>query len=317
MSRYRRMSLLSGFTLLLVIAAGCGTAEGDRRSILDGSWVVERPGRDALRLSFGDGGQGWSRLRVPGSPRDSTTFRWESDRRGGLLRVRIDHRSERVGDFRLLVAPTDSVGHDSLPAVLGRTSSSWPEDLSSASERSGWVPVTMMRSGGSTRPGADRPDGAHRSPRRLIGGARLPSYSETTLDGDTIAIRDYRSQVLLLNVWATWCPACRREMPSLQALHGELSPEGLRVVGVSIDEGPNSEAKVRRFLDEYGITYTILHDPNGDIRDTYQVIGIPTTYLVDRQGRVVKRWLGEVDFDAREVREVIQRTLVGRRESPG
>jgi peroxiredoxin len=98
-------------------------------------------------------------------------------------------------------------------------------------------------------------------------------------------------------------------MPSLQALHADLGPRGLRVAGLSVDAGPGSAATLRDFLEEYTITYTILHDPDGRIQHAYQVFGIPTTYLVDRGGRVVQRWIGELDFGAPEIREEFERAL--------
>lgn len=136
----------------------------------------------------------------------------------------------------------------------------------------------------------------------------LPEYAAVTLDGDSVSLRDYRGEVLLLNVWATWCPPCRREMPSLQAVHEEQGPEGLRVVGVSID-GRGSEDKIRDFLAEYGITYTILHDPEERVLRELGIFGIPTTYLVDRAGRVVQRWMGEADFGAPDIRRTIREAL--------
>lgn len=155
---------------------------------------------------------------------------------------------------------------------------------------------------------------ASRSPRPPAVGEVLPAYAASTLEGDTVRLRDYRGQALLFTVWATWCPACEREMPSLQKLHEEAGASGLAVVGVSIDAGRKSERTVRVFLHEYGITYTILHDPASRIMDTYRVVGIPTTYLADREGRVVERWIGEVDFGAAEVRSIVRRALGAERE---
>lgn len=157
--------------------------------------------------------------------------------------------------------------------------------------------------------GGGRAGEAPRSPRPPAIGEVLPPYAAPALDGDTARLRDYRDRALLLNVWATWCPACEREMPSLQKLHEELGPAGLAVVGVSIDAGKESERTVREFLDEYGITYTILHDPRSRIMDAYRIVGIPTTYLADREGRLVERWIGEVDFGAPEVRRAVRRAL--------
>jgi peroxiredoxin len=99
------------------------------------------------------------------------------------------------------------------------------------------------------------------------------------------SIADYRGQVVLLNVWATWCPPCREEMPSLQALHETLADRGLRVVAVSIDD-PGSEADIREFVQEHALTFEILHDPASAIMNSYRVGGVPQTFLIDRDGRI-------------------------------
>jgi cytochrome c biogenesis protein CcmG/thiol:disulfide interchange protein DsbE len=99
------------------------------------------------------------------------------------------------------------------------------------------------------------------------------------------SITDYRGQVVLLNVWATWCPPCREEMPSLQALHESLVDRGLRVVAVSIDD-PGSEADIGEFVHEHGLTFEILHDDAAAIMNRYRVGGVPQTFLIDRDGRI-------------------------------
>lgn len=158
--------------------------------------------------------------------------------------------------------------------------------------------------------GRGRDDGEGGGPQTPTVGAAFPDYAAPTLERDTVSLRDYRGEVVLLNVWATWCPACRREMPSLQALHEELGPDGLRVVGVSID-GAGEESAIRDFLEEVGATYTILHDPQGQLLEQagFRIIGVPTTYLADRRGRLVERWIGEVDFADAEIRGPIEETL--------
>lgn len=170
----------------------------------------------------------------------------------------------------------------------------------------GFAALAVLTAACESGGGAGEPP---RSARPPAVGKMLPAYAAPTLEGDTVRLRDYRGRALLLNVWATWCPACEREMPSLQTLHEELGPSGLAVVGVSIDAGPGSEGTVRDFLAEHGITYTILHDPRSRIMDAYRIVGIPTTYLADRQGRLVERWIGEVDFGAPDLRRAVRRAL--------
>lgn len=135
-------------------------------------------------------------------------------------------------------------------------------------------------------------------------GRRMPAYAAPTLAGDTLELESLRGKVVLLNVWATWCPPCRDEMPGLQQLHQELAGRGLRVVGVSID-GRGALPEVRSFLQEYGIDFTILHDPELSVLKLLRSSGVPETLLVDRRGRVLQRWIGRIDPAAPQVRQPI------------
>ena len=109
---------------------------------------------------------------------------------------------------------------------------------------------------------------------------------------------DHRGQVVLVNYWATWCGPCRAEMPGLSRLARELGPQGLAVVGVSIDKG--SRDRVREFVDEMKVPYPVAF-PSPLSQVDMGLEGVPTTILVDRQGRVAKSYLGavrEADFRA-------------------
>lgn len=161
--------------------------------------------------------------------------------------------------------------------------------------------------GGDARGETDGDEGGTRPPVGVIGGA-FPDYAAPTLGGDAVALSDLRGEVVLLNVWATWCPPCRREMPSLQALHDELAAEGLRVVGVSID-APGSEEEIRSFLDELGITYTILHDQENRIDDVMGIFGIPHTFLIGRDGTFLDQWLGEIDAVSEQIKGPVREAL--------
>jgi peroxiredoxin len=104
-----------------------------------------------------------------------------------------------------------------------------------------------------------------------------------TLTGDTIALGSFWGDPMILNLWATWCGPCREETPYLQTLHETYSEWGLRVVGVSQD-APGSGSAIRAFMEEFGVTYTMLADPEMVAADRYGVIGLPATFLVDREG---------------------------------
>lgn len=129
--------------------------------------------------------------------------------------------------------------------------------------------------------------------RPLQAGDPVPDFSATTLAGDSVAIAALDG-VVLLNVWATWCPPCREEMPGLQALHEQFGDRGLHVVGVTIDSAMDANA-VQRFLDELGITFLILHDPADRVSRQFRTAGVPETFLIDRDGLLVHRWIGRFD----------------------
>lgn len=129
------------------------------------------------------------------------------------------------------------------------------------------------------------------------------SHTATTAKG----MADYRGKPVLLNIWATWCAPCREEMPRIERLHTELGPQGLAVVAVSIDNPGMAEA-IRDFRKEMGLTFEILYNESGLIRDDYQTSGVPETFLIDRQGVIRRRLIGAswtVDEQRALLRELI------------
>ncbi|HEV2131345.1 MAG TPA: TlpA disulfide reductase family protein [Longimicrobiaceae bacterium] len=148
-------------------------------------------------------------------------------------------------------------------------------------------------------------------PRRFspIGaGDPAPAFAAATLDGDTLSLAALQGEAVLLNIWATWCLPCREEMPGLQRLHEELGAQGLRVVGVSID-GRAAGRDVRDFLTSYGISFTILHDPEERVTRAFRTTGVPETFLIDRNGRIVRRWIGLFDPTSAEARASVDQAL--------
>ena len=101
-------------------------------------------------------------------------------------------------------------------------------------------------------------------------GTKAPDFNAFTLDSVPREKRlaDYRGKVLMINVWATWCLPCRVEMPSIEALNKAYGPKGLKIVAVSIDD-PGTDATIRAFVKQYGLTFEVLHDPQGRISDLY------------------------------------------------
>ena len=125
---------------------------------------------------------------------------------------------------------------------------------------------------------------------RVAVGEQAPGFTASTLDASpqVRTLTDYRGKVVLLNVWATWCPPCREEMPSMQALYQDFAPRGFEIVAVSIDD-PGAEQKVRDFVREYGLTFDVVHDPTGSIQQIYQTTGVPENFLIGADGVIRKK----------------------------
>ncbi len=140
-------------------------------------------------------------------------------------------------------------------------------------------------------------------------GGRAPDYEVYSLAGDTINTSDYRGSVVVLNVWATWCGPCVREMPALERLHRQLGPLGLDVVAVSVDNLPDSNADVLAFGDRFDLTFPLLRDPSGDIQKAYSIAALPTTFIIDRTGRIHQRLLGAREWDSPAMIESLRKLL--------
>jgi peroxiredoxin len=146
-------------------------------------------------------------------------------------------------------------------------------------------------------------------------GRLAPAYSAQTLDGESFDIEKLRGHVVVLNIWATWCRPCVKEMPALQTLWERYRDDGLVVVGVSVDSPAllmgDVESAVRTFVDDLGLTFPIVLDPANRIESSYPYAGLPMTFVIDRQGRIADRILGPREWDQPEM-ELPLRSLLER-----
>jgi peroxiredoxin len=127
-------------------------------------------------------------------------------------------------------------------------------------------------------------------------GSTAPAFALPRLKGGApISLADLRGRVVLLNFWATWCKPCEEEMPAMQRLHEALAPEGFELVSVSVDE---DASEVARFVERLGLTFPVLMDSDQKVAHAYQTFRFPETLLIDRDGRVVERYVGPKDWDA-------------------
>lgn len=142
-------------------------------------------------------------------------------------------------------------------------------------------------------------------------GSRAPDFRASALnDQHEKTLADYKGQVVLLNVWATWCAPCRIEMPSIEHLHQEFGAQGLKIVAVSIDEA--APEVVREFIRERGFSFEILLDPSRTIERIYQTTGVPESFVLNREGVIVKKVIGATEWDSAVNRDLIRRLLAQR-----
>lgn len=151
------------------------------------------------------------------------------------------------------------------------------------------------------------------SPDRLRQGQAFPTLVLTDFSGHRVPLDDYRGRVVVLNVWATWCAPCRKELPGLERLHRQLDPSRFAVLGLSVD----SDLHVaREFLAQLGISFTNFSDPQRRIAS--QLLGIrvyPDTFILSRNGILLRKVSGERDWDTPDVVRALQAAYNGRTET--
>ena len=124
-------------------------------------------------------------------------------------------------------------------------------------------------------------------PSRVEIGVEAPSYAARNLGGDSVSLALLRGKPVLLNVWATWCLPCKEEIPYLESLHEKYAAQGLQIVGVSVD-ARGDESKIEEFARDFQMTYPIWRDPDERVNTRFLAIGVPSTYIIDRDG--ILRW---------------------------
>ena len=129
-------------------------------------------------------------------------------------------------------------------------------------------------------------------------GEESPGFTLPDLNGVVHGLSSLRGRVVVLNYWATWCPPCIDEMPSLEKLHKALDSKGLSVIGVSVDE---RYTDVVEFVDSLDLTFTILHDEGMKVSRSYQTFRYPETFIIGRDGRLKSKVVGSRDWIAPSV----------------
>lgn len=132
--------------------------------------------------------------------------------------------------------------------------------------------------------------GQKRSFEPVKPGTESIDFTLPDLKGNPVSLKDYRGKVVFLNFWATWCQPCKDEMPSMQALYTTLKGQPFEILAVSVDkDGPEV---VEEFVKKYNITFPVLHDRKGSVKEAYKTTGVPETFIIDQNGVIAEKVWG-------------------------
>jgi peroxiredoxin len=121
-------------------------------------------------------------------------------------------------------------------------------------------------------------------------GEQAPNFVLKDLQGKEVSLEDYKGKGVLINFWASWCEPCKAEMPALNNIHKKYKDKGVEVIGINAGD---TELVAKTFTKEMGLEFPVVLDPKGDVQKAYKVIPLPTSFLIDKDGKVVKMITGE------------------------
>ncbi|NHC18567.1 redoxin domain-containing protein [Bacillus sp. MM2020_4] len=128
-------------------------------------------------------------------------------------------------------------------------------------------------------------------------GKKAPNFQLQTLSGNEMKLSDLKGKKVILNLWATWCPPCKAEMPNMQEFYQEHEGKNVEIVAVNLTTAEKDPNSIEKFVKDYGLTFPVLLDNSGQIGETYQAFTIPTSYMIDTNGIIHKKIVGLMDKD--------------------
>jgi peroxiredoxin len=146
----------------------------------------------------------------------------------------------------------------------------------------------------------------------VAAGGQAADFKLEKLDGTTVSLESLRGKVVFLNVWATWCEPCREEMPSMQTLYDDFKGNKDFVM-LAVSQDTKGRAAVAPYVAKNGYHFTILLDPENKIGETYDVSGVPETFIIDRKGQIVAHHMGAFDWSRPDVKDALQQLLDSKR----
>jgi len=158
-----------------------------------------------------------------------------------------------------------------------------------------------------SRVGAPSMSGEESTPH-VSAGNKAADFKLETLEGRTVSLSQMKGKVVFLNVWATWCGPCREEMPSMETLYDQF--KGNRdFVMLAVSQDTKGKSVVAPYVEKNGYHFTVLLDPENEVSESYDVSGVPETFIIDRRGRIVAHHMGAFDWSRPDVKDALQQLL--------
>ncbi len=142
----------------------------------------------------------------------------------------------------------------------------------------------------------------------VAAGDKAADFKLEALDGSTVSLDKLRGKVVFLNIWATWCGPCREEMPSMETLYDEFR-NNQDFVMLAVSQDTKGRVVVAPYVEKNGYHFKVLLDPENKVGEAYDVSGVPETFIIDRQGRIVAHHMGAFDWSRPDVKEALKQLL--------
>ena len=226
------------------------------------------------------------------------------------LRARLPLIRRISGILLIIIGITILTGHY---RALSALAAKWQSSLSAGGQPEADGSAAAIPAGGGSQPASDNAISpevteAFMSARLPVAtrGIVPPDFTVPLLDGGAITLSELKGKVVFLNFWATWCGPCRAEMPSMNEVYRRLRDSGFEILAVNIQENP---ASVAAFMKEYSLEFPAALDRDGSVSAQYGIQAIPTSYIIDRRGRVVSRLMGSIDWNTPEIIAALESLL--------
>lgn len=143
---------------------------------------------------------------------------------------------------------------------------------------------------------------------KAVDGGRAQDFTLSDINGNKITLSEMRGKVVMIEFWATWCPPCRQSIPDLNTIFNKYKDRGFVLLAISLDKGSDAQSLIMSFIKEYPMAYTVLLD-NGDTGRKYGVSSIPTSFIIDKTGRIANKHIGYSPNSASAISQEIEALL--------